>query len=111
MRFAVCFLYILAQVVYLMPMMPGNRYTYAFNIITHVAMAGYLAGILSVVEGLSENERLMFQYIKFLSIANCIYIAVCAVKNTSFAIYNTPLFAHILGIGFVSFVVHCALKK
>lgn len=111
MRIAACILYILAQIIYLLPMTPGNTQTFAFNIITHVAMVGFLCHVLSGVEGFAENERLLFWYIKYLSLFNCVYIGMCAVKNTSFAIYNTPLFAYILGIGFVSFMVHCALKK
>jgi len=59
----------------------------------------------------TENEKLFFIYIKYLSIANCIYIAVCAYKETSFAIYNTDLFAYIMGIGLVVFLIHCAKKK
>lgn len=109
---AVCFLYVLAQILYLSPYLPSTRFIYAFGIATHVAFVGYLCGLIQRrLEGITEDERLLIQYVKYLCVANVIYLFACAWKETSFAIYNTPLFAYILGIGFVSFLIHCAIKK
>ena len=111
MRAAACFLYILCQIVYLLPVMPSTKIVYAFGICTHIAMVGFMAHMISGIKSFSENERLLFSYVKFLSIANVMYVIACAVKDTSFALYNTPLFAYILGFGFVAFLVHCAINN
>ena len=111
MRVAVCFTYILCQILYLLPFMPSTKPVYAFGIATHIAMVGFMAHLLCGVKGFSENERLLFSYIKYLSIANVMYVFFCAYKGSSFAFYNTPLFAYILGIGFITFLAHCALNN
>lgn len=109
MKSAVCFLYILAQIIYLTPYLPPTKIVYAFGLITHVAMVGYLCHLARLIPSLSESERLMFQYAKYLSLANVIYIVACAFKQENFALYNTPLFAYILGIGLLVFLLHVAI--
>jgi hypothetical protein len=111
MRIAICFVYILLQIVYLLPWLPGVPVVYAFGLITHIAMAGTLFYWLSTVEGFTPNERLFFQYGMALCAANCVYIFACAERGTRFALLNTPLFAYILGIGLISFIVHCGIRK
>jgi hypothetical protein len=111
MKIAAGFLYVLWTVVYLSPAVPGNAYWYAADKVVQTAFVGVLAYFLEQAKGNSENERLFFTYLKWLSLANAVYIAICAYKNYTFALYNTPIFAYVMGIGFVAFMVHCALLK
>lgn len=111
MRIAFCFLYILLQIVYLLPWLPATPIVHAFGLTTHIAMAGLLFYWLSVIEGFTGDEKLFFEYCTALSVANCVYIIACALKGTSFAIYNTPLFAFILAVACLVFVFHCGIKR
>jgi len=91
----------------------GDSSTYwgGVNIITQIGFIGYLSYLMESYQGNTENESLFFTYIKYLSIANCIYIAVCVFRDKNFVFYNTSLFAYIMGIGLVVFLIHCAKKK
>lgn len=99
------------QVIYLMPWLPGTRVVHACGLITHVGMIGILFYWLSLVDGFTPNEKLFFQYGISLSAANCVYLIACAERGTSFAILNTPLFAYILGIGLIVFLIHCGIRS
>lgn len=59
----------------------------------------------------NEIEKLILNYIQYLSVANCIYIAICMFRNRFWVIYNTDIFAYILGISFVAILVHIACKR
>lgn len=110
MRIAVSFLYVLFTLIYLV--YGGNTMIWgAFNICTHIGFVGYLCYLLKDMRVFREEERLFFTYLMWLSVANCIYILFCVIRGTSFAVYNTDIFAYITGIGFVVFLAHCALNK
>ncbi len=108
---AVCFVYILCSIIYLSPIAEGTRIWYAFNIITQIAFVGYLCYLQSAVKNNSIPERLFFGYLWRLSIANCIYIVICVWKDTYWSIYNTGVFAYILGISFVVLLIHIAIEQ
>lgn len=111
MRIAVCFLYVLLQIFYLLPILPETRGSYAFGIIIHIAFVGFLLWDLERGEEYTLRERLFFQLTKYLSVANCIYLVLCAYYDTKFAVLNTPIFAYILGIGFVVLMYYCIRAK
>lgn len=109
MRIAICFLYLFLSILYLSPVADSSRLWGAINIVTQISFIGYLAYELQMVT--RGDENLMFQYIKWLSIINCVYITVCLIKDKYWVYHNTGLFAYIAAIGLVVFLVHCALKK
>lgn len=111
MKIAVGFSYVLWMVIYLSPLVPGNEFWYGMDKIMQTAFVGALSYFLQSNKKNTDNERLFFEYLTFLSLANAIYLAFCLYKNTSFAIYNTPIFAYVMGIGFIAFLVHCAINK
>lgn len=111
MKTAVLFLYVLCNIIYLSPIASSSMGWGAFNIITHIGFVGYLCYLLSSSMRNSKVEQLFFSYLMWLSVANCIYILFCAFREKNFALYNTDIFAYITGIGFIVFLVHCALNK
>lgn len=108
MKFAFCFLYIVFQIIYL-AFSDGSREWGGFNICSHIAFVGLASYWLE--ECTIGNEKLVFQYVKWLSFANVLYITVCVFKDTYWIIYNTDLFAYIFGLGFLTFLFHCALNE
>lgn len=110
MRVIVCFLYVALTITYL-AFGDSSPFWGGLNIITNIGFVGYLCFLLKDIKVFTEDERLFFTYLQWLSVANCLYIFVCIIKDTSFAIYNTDIFAYIMGIGFVVFMIHCALNK
>lgn len=110
MIIVVCFTYVLATVLYLI--YGDSSYLWGgINIITQIAFIGYLCYLLGTIEGFRKIEKRFFNYLTWLSVANCIYILFCIIKGTGFAIYNTDIFAYIMSIGFVTFMMHSALDK
>lgn len=110
MRVAIGCLYVVLQFIYFV----YGEYSYfwgAFNISTHVLFVSYVSYILEGMDSFTEDERLLFSYIKYLSLINFIYIVTCYIREEDFAIYNTPVMGYILGIGFVSFIIHRSIKK
>lgn len=110
MRIGVYFLYIALTIIYLI-FGDSSVLWGGVNIVSHIGFIGFLCHILSGVKKFSENERLFFSYLKWLSLANCIYIATCIVKDKTFAWHNTDIFAYVMGLGFVVFLVHCSQTK
>lgn len=108
MKFSICFLYVICQIIYL-TFSDGSRLWGGLNIGTHIAFIGYLCHTLEKTH--TGNEKLMFQYLKWVSIANCFYIGVCVWKDTYWVLYHTDLFVYIFGIGFLVFLIHAALKE
>lgn len=120
MRVAVIFFYMLMTIIYLSPisdliyLAPAEdrgRTWGGINIMTHMAMIGYLCYLLEDLKYLAKAEQLFFTYLKFISIANCIYIVWCILKGSRFSMLHTDTMAWIMGIGFIAFLVHNALRK
>lgn len=106
MRKAVYFAYVALSLIYL-AFGDSSIIWGGVNIITQIGFVGFLSHI---VQGRDETERLFLLYIKWLSVVNCGYILVCMfITNKFVVIYNTDLFAYVLGIGFVVFLIHNAL--
>lgn len=110
MKIAVCFLYVLLSVLYL-SIGDSSREWGAVNIITQIGFIGYLCYLAEQSKRNSVFERLFFGYMKYLSIANCIYIIWCVFKGAYWSIYNTDVFAYILGISFVILLIHVAILQ
>lgn len=102
-------LYIFLQIMYYL-FARTHLYWDGINIITHVGFVVYVSYLLERNNSIGSDEQLLFSYVKYLSIGNIMYIITCMVREDYFAIYNTPIVAYILGIGFVSFIIHRALK-
>lgn len=119
MKNALCFLYVLITVVYLSPVADevivfgdrkyNNMVWGGIYLIANIGLIGALCHWLEPEH--TGNTKLMFQYLKWLSMANCIYIFICIFREKYVVIHNTGIFAYILAIGFITFLVHCALKK
>lgn len=108
MKIAACFLYILCNMLYLVfgddsPAWGG------FHLNTHVLFISFTTWQLW--DKFKGNERLFLQYVTFLSLADALYTTVCVFKDKYWVLYNTNIFAYILGIGFLVFLLHCALKN
>lgn len=111
MRIFAGFIYIVWNIVYLSPFIPGTALWFGLDKIMHCLLVGTLCYFLQQDDGLKYSEKLFFEYLTFLSIANGLYLGYCIYADKTFKLYNTPLFAYILGIGFVVFLFHCAYKK
>lgn len=111
MKTAFCFLFVLLNVIYLTPIADNGRIWGGINLITLYAFIGYICMLVDKIKTLSENERLFFEYVKWMSWANCPYILVCMIIGKGFGIMHTDLFAYIIGVGFVAFLIHCALNN
>lgn len=111
MKVAVCFIYVLMSIIYLSPIADGGRTWGGINLITQLSFIGYLCFLAEGIKQNTEIERLFFSYLKFLSIGNCIYILWCILRGKYWSIYHTDIFAYILGIGFLVFLLHFAIKK
>lgn len=110
MRIAICCLYITLQLIYLSfgDVEVGWG---CFNIVTHLAFVAYLCYELEKVNKFSKDEILLFQYIKYISISFSLYTIACCIRGNSFVILNTPVSSYILGIGFLSFILHSLLNR
>lgn len=111
MRIAVGFIYVIWTIIYLSPFVPGNDFWYGVDKIVQTAIVGALSLFLSNDERRGEDERLFFSYLHWLSVAGVVYLIACLYYGKEFALYNTPLFAYILGVGFFAFMLHRAIKK
>lgn len=81
-----------------------------FYTVLHLLMIGILCGFLSSYVK-EEKERLFFIYIKYLSFANAIYTGICTFSNDQWVIKNTDVSSWIIGLGFVAFLCHLALRN
>jgi len=106
MKIAVCFLYVLLSILYLSIETQYTRISGGINIITQIGFIGYLCYLAEMSKRNSVFERLFFSYIKYLSIANCIYIVWCIFRGSYWSIYNSDIFAYILGISFIVLLLH-----
>lgn len=112
MKMAVCFTYVLLSLVYLsIDDSTFLRISGGVNIITQIGFIGYLSFLMEANKKNDENERLFFSYLKYFSIGNCAYVIACLIFGIDWSIYNTDLMAYLLGIGFVAFLIHLALKR
>lgn len=110
MKIAAGFIYLLWTVIYLSPFVPGNALWYGLDKAVQSLFVGVLCYFIQE-QCKNENEKLFFEYVKWLSIASALYLLACMYYGVSFAIFNTPIFAYITGITLIVFMVHCALKK
>lgn len=111
MKIAVGFLYMLWMVIYLSPIIPGTNLWFGIDKTVQTLFLGMLCYFLENSKGHSYEERLFFNYLKWISWANALYLAICLWKDLTFKIYNTPIFAYVMGIGFIAFLIHCAKNK
>ena len=111
MKTTAIFLYVFLSTLYLTPIADSSYFWGGLNLITQSAFICYLCYLNEDKEDNIEIERLLFIYVKWLSLANCLYILACMIRGKGFAIYNTDIFAYVTGIGFLVLMVHFALSK
>lgn len=111
MKSVVCFLFVLLNVIYLTPIADNGRMWGGINLITLYGFIGYLCLLVDKIKALNKNERLFFEYVKWMSWANCPYILVCIIRGKGYGLLHTDIFAYIIGIGFIAFLIHCALNN
>lgn len=110
MKIAACFIYVLLSILYLSINVPAEylRISGGINIITQIGFVGYLCHLMQISKTSNKTERLFFTYLKYLSISNCLYILTCIIRGEYWSIYNTDIFAYIMGIGFFVFLIQVA---
>lgn len=111
MKIAVGFLYMLWMVIYLSPMIPATPLWFGLDKAVQTLFLGMLCYFLESNKSQTAEERLFFNYLKWISWANTLYLVICIHKDWTFKLYNTPIFAYIMGIGFIVFLIHCAKNK
>ena len=111
MKIAAGFLYVLWNIVYLSPIVPNTKFWHGSDKIMQSLFLSVLCYFIQNYKNNNENERLFFEYLKWLSLANSIYLGFCMGMGKTYALLNTPIFAYILGIGFFTFLLHRALNK
>jgi hypothetical protein len=111
MKIAVGFIYVLWNIVYLSPIIPNTRFWHGSDKIAQSLFLSCLCYFIQEYIRHNQNERLFFEYLKWLTFANSTYLSFCLIKDKTFAIYNTPIFAYILALGFIAFLIHCALNN
>lgn len=110
MKIAVSFLYVLLSILYL-SIGDSSRMWGGINLITHLAFIGWLCYLMEDNINNTVMERLFFSYLKYLSIANCVYIVWCVLNSTYWSIYHTDIFAYILGISFAVLLIHAGYES
>ena len=110
MKAAVAFIYVFLSILYL-SIGDSTRFWGGVNICTQISFIGWLCYLLESTENNTILERLFFSYLKYLSIANCVYIVWCVLKGTYWSIYHTDVFAYILGISFVVLLMHAGYES
>ena len=116
---AACFLYVLITIVYLSPIADyiivfgdkkyNNMVWGGIYLIANMGLISFLCHLAEYKQ--KGNELLALQYLKFLCLANCAYIIYCIFREKYVVIYQTGVFAYVMGLGFLSFLVHCAIRK
>ena len=109
MRAAVCFLYVGTLFIYFV--FDFGKYWGDVYLQSQCLMVGYLASVLSVQRSFKEYERLLFKFVSYIAFTDAAYTLVCMFKGSDFAIYNTNVFAYIIGISLVVLLVHIAVNK
>lgn len=110
-KIAACFLYVVCSIIYLSPIATNTFAWGAFNVITQVAFIGYLSYLQSVAKANTTVERLFYIYLYRLCIVNCIYVLACLWRGKDWSIYNTSVFAYILGVSFLILLIHIAILQ
>lgn len=110
MKIAAIFMYLLFCILYL-SIGDSSREWGGFNICTQLGFIGYLSFLMESNKKNTEIERLFFSYIKYLSIANCIYIVWCVFRGSYWSIYHTDVFAYILGICSIIMFLHAGINN
>lgn len=71
----------------------------------------FVAFMSWIVEGyLNEKDKLFFTYIKFISLAQAIYVITCYFMGRTWSLFHKDITATIIGIGFATFLLHTAFK-
>lgn len=102
MKSIVCFGYILMMFLYFLV-----DYSKLSGALFLVGQTIFIAFLCHLVSGslYDEIEKLFFKYVEYLSLANVAYIIICYIRGSDFAIYNTDVFAYIIGVSFVAFAL------
>ena len=111
MKIAAGLLYMLWTIIYLSPIVPSLPLWSGIDRAVQIIFIGVLCYFLFKGEQNTDDETLFFQYLTAAGIIGGIYTLACILLGVSFALFNTPIFAHIAGISLIGFVIHCAIKK
>jgi len=110
MRSAVFFTYLLSQIVYLI-FTDGSRAWGGFNLISHMLFASFICYLAQGSKLVDKKERLLLHFMRYYLCANSAYTLVCIFTDSYWSIYQTDIFAYILGISFVVLMVHIGYNK
>jgi len=99
------------NIAYLTPLADDSRFWGGLNLITQYGFIAYLCYEARNVESFKESGRLLLEYIKYFCISQCFYVVWCIYKGEGYSIGHTDIMAYILGLGFVTFLVHCAINN
>jgi hypothetical protein len=111
MKICAGFLYMLWTIVYLSPIVPGLPLWSGIDRAVQILFVGVLCYFLFKGKPNTPSETLFFQYLTAAGLIGGLYVLACILFGVSFALFNTPIFAHIAGLTLIGFVVHCAIKK
>lgn len=113
-RGAVCFLYIICMVVYIV-WAPNDYFWFGFNIISMLLFGGMCCLFLASSKKSTENERLLFYYMFGISIARSVYTGFCAnaILNgrKEWVPYATQVFIFLVAVTFLLFLIYLARQK
>lgn len=101
----------LCNLIYLSPMATNTFAWGAFNIISQIGFIGYLSFLQSGCRANTKVERLFYTYLYRVCIVNCVYVLACLFRGKDWSIYNTSVFAYILGVSFLVLLIHSAILK
>ena len=110
MKAHILFAYFIFQIIYLIHT-DGGRAWCGFNLASHMLLIAYLCHLVQGIKSLSEKDKLIFTFAKYALFANSVYTIVCVFMDSYWAIYQTDIFAYIIGISLVVLLVHIAVNK
>ena len=110
MKSAVLFLFVLLNIIYLTPIADDSRFWGGLNLITLYGFGAYMCYLVGISEK-DKTGRLFFEYVKYMCLSQCFYVAWCIYKGKGYSIGHTDIMAYILGLGFATFLLHCALNN
>lgn len=110
MKSAVCFSYLFLCLAYLL-FGDSSIIWGGINIITQTAFIGFISYFLKSTKTIQSHEIIIFDYVMWLSIVNSFYIAICMFRNKFWVIYQTDIFAYIMGITIVVLLGHIGYNK
>jgi len=109
MKVAACVSYVLILMIYFL--FDYGKYWGDIYLQLQSLMIACLAYLQSLSVRNTEHERLLFGSIKYIAIADSLYTLACMINGKDFAIYNTNVFAYVMGISIVVILVHIAYDK